>query len=65
MKSRARRQGSNVAEVVVRYLDRPAFDGFLRALVDAGYELIGPDGPRLSPESPVGGRPILLDEDAR
>jgi hypothetical protein len=27
---------------VVRYLDRPAFDGFLRSLVDAGYELIGP-----------------------
>jgi sulfhydrogenase subunit beta (sulfur reductase) len=26
----------------VRYLDRPAFDGFLRSLVDAGYELIGP-----------------------
>ena len=65
MKSRARRQGSNVAEVVVRYLDRPAFDGFLRALVDAGYELIGPtvrDSPR---RSPIGGRPILLDEDAR
>ena len=26
----------------MRYLDRPAFDGFLRSLVDAGYELIGP-----------------------
>ena len=26
----------------MRYLERPAFDGFLRSLVDAGYELIGP-----------------------
>ncbi len=26
----------------MRYLDRPAFDGLLGSLVDAGYELIGP-----------------------
>jgi ferredoxin len=28
--------------VVVRYLDRDAFDGLLRSIADAGYELIGP-----------------------